>query len=162
MAENRIVSIVRRFEGLYDTKRSKPNPESLGGFLAGTRVSQGGPLPVWKKELVIRDEQSFHRFVDDIPKRVMDFVPDPPPSSDPLLRRPTIDFEMHMLLVILAHDPNRLVHLEIKGIELTPGSMKVDCRYDEPGLFAQKVVSFGTYQAAVVNRFDGSVEFSHT
>jgi len=88
MAENRTVSIVRRFKGLYDTGRPLVS-----------RLET--PPPIWTKELVIRNEENFHRFVDDIPKKVMDFVPDPPPSTDPLLRRPPIDFESHMLLVIV-------------------------------------------------------------
>lgn len=149
MAENRTVSIVRRFKGLYDTGRPL--------------VSRLETLPpIWTKELVIRDEGNFHRFVDDIPKKVMDFVPDPPPSTDPLLMRPPIDFESHMLLVIVVHRHHRFVDLEIERLELTSRSMKIYWRSDEPvsgQKIINKVISYGTYYAFVVNRFDGEIEF---
>jgi hypothetical protein len=37
--------------------------------------------------------------------------------------------------------------------------MLVHCRYSEPGPVVQKVISYGTYLAAVVDRFDGDVHF---
>jgi hypothetical protein len=153
MAENRTVSIVRSFKGLYDTKRMPFNDTGRTIFVS----------PIWTKELVIRDEESFHRFVDEIPTKVMDCVPDPPPSTDPLLSRPPIDFQSHMLLVIIAEAAARLVvDLEIERLELTSRSMKVYWRCGEPVLGPNKILGYGNYHAVVVNRFDGDVEFTRT
>jgi hypothetical protein len=111
------------------------------------------------EEFVIRDEQGFLQFIDRVPKTVMDFVPNPPPSNDPLLQRPTIDFDKHMVLIIISHEPNCFIELDIVDIELTPKVMRVLCRYSDPSPVVQKVINYGDYCAAVVPRFDGDVVF---
>ena len=138
--------------------RRLPPVASEQGAGVPHRSRLAAPAPIRTTERVIRDEESFHRFADAIPKKEMDFVPDPPPSTDPLLRRPTIDFESLMMLVVIAHDPNRVVDVEIERLELRSGSMKVHWRFDEPR-FAQKNISYGTCHAVLVNRFDGEVVF---
>jgi hypothetical protein len=49
----------------------------------------------------------------------------PPPSKDPLLQRPKIGFDRHMVLVIISHEPNCFIDLDIVRIELTSEAMEV-------------------------------------
>ena len=112
-----------------------------------------------KEEYVIRGEEEFFSFIARIPKKEAISEPSPPPSKDPLLRHPKIDFENHMVLVIVAQEPNCFIDLEIAGVELEGKAMKVICRYGEPGAIKQKVISHGAYCAVVVKRFDGDVVF---
>jgi hypothetical protein len=64
-----------------------------------------------------------------------------------------------MVLVIISHEPNCFIDLDIGGVELTSDAMHVLCRYSGPGPVAQKIISYGTYCAVVVRRFDGEVVF---
>jgi hypothetical protein len=89
----------------------------------------------------------------------MDFVPSPPPSNDPLLERPKIDFDKLMVLVIISHEPNCFIDLDIVAIELTSKAMEVLCHYSVPGQVVPKVISYGAYCAVVTRRFDGEVVF---
>ena len=152
--------ILQRFWGLYDTGLSEAHSQRLA-----RRFDFIQPPPVDhlirfnKEECVIRDEQSFHRFIARIPDKIMDFVPSPPASNDPLLQRPKIDFDKHMVLVIISHEPNCFIDLDIVGIELTSKAMNVRCRYSEPGPAVPKVISYGAYCAVVTRRFDGEFVF---
>ena len=65
-----------------------------------------------------------------------------------------------MVLAIVSHEPNRFVELDIEGVELMSGIMRVLCRYFEPGAVRQKIVSYGRYCAVIVPRFDDEVVFT--
>ena len=96
--------ILQRFRGLYDTGLSEAHPQGMArhfDFIQAPPVDQ--LIRFNKEECVIRDEQSFHRFIARIPDKVMAFVPSPPPSDDPLLQRPKIDFDKLMVLVIISY-----------------------------------------------------------
>jgi hypothetical protein len=152
--------ILERFRGLYDTELSEPHPQGLArhfDFIQAPPVDQ--LIRFDKEECVIRDEQGFHRFIARIPEKIMNFVPSPPPSKDPLLQRPNIDFDKHMVLVIISHEPNCFIDLDIVRIELASKAMKVFCHYSEPGPVVQKIISYGAYCAVVTRRFDGEVVF---
>jgi hypothetical protein len=152
--------IVQRFRGLYNTGRSRANPQGLArrfDFIQAPPIDD--LIRFNKEECVIRDEQTFHRFIAYIPDKVMDFVPSPPPSNDPLLQRPKIDFDKYMVLVIISHEPNCFIDLDIVGIELTSKAMKVLCRYSDPGPVVPKAISYGAYCAVVTRRFDGDILF---
>jgi hypothetical protein len=90
----------------------------------------------------------------------MQHVPHPEPNDDPILQRPEVDFEKHMVLVIVSHEPNRFVELEIEAVELTSRTMSILCHYAEPGPVEQKIISYGCYCAVIVHRFDGKVVFT--
>jgi hypothetical protein len=150
--------IFQRFRGLYDAELSRPHPQGLG-----LDCIEAPPIDdlvrFYKEESVIRDEESFHRFIARIPDKVMVFLSSRPPSNDPLLQRPKIDFDKHMVLVIISHKSNCFIDLDIVGIELTSNAMEVLCRYSEPGPVVPKVISYGAYCAVVTHRFDGDVVF---
>jgi hypothetical protein len=153
--------IVQRFRGLYNTGRSRAHTQGLArrfDFIQAPPIDD--LIRFNKEECVIRDEQTFHRFIAYIPDKVMDFVPSPPPSNDPLLQRPKIDFDKYMVLVIISHEPNCFIDLDIVGIELTSKAMKVLCRYSDPGPVVPKAISYGAYCAVVTRRFDGDIVFA--
>ena len=152
--------ILQRFRGLYNTGQSRPHPQGLRrrfDFIKEPPVDD--LIRFNNEECVIRDDQNFHRFIDRIPENVMDFVPSPPPSNDPLLQRPKIDFDKHIVLVIISHEPNCFIDLDIVGIELTSKAMKVLCHYSEPGPVVPKAISYGAYCAVLTRRFEGKVVF---
>jgi hypothetical protein len=151
--------ILQRFRGLYNTGLSRGHPQGLARRFDFIQAPVDDLIRFNKEECVIRDEQSFHRFIAYIPDKVMAFVPSPPPSNDLLFQRPKIDFEKLMVLVIISHEPNCFIDLDIVGIELTSKAMKVLCRYSEPGPAVPKVISYGAYCAVVTRRFDGEVVF---
>jgi hypothetical protein len=154
------VAFLGRFKGLFDTGLSTPHPQGLADIIACIQPPAAGDEIRFKnREYVIRDEENYLWFISRIPKRVMDFVPSPGPSNDPLLHIPRIDFTTQMMLVIISHEPNRLVDLDITGVELTPKAMRVLCRYSDPGRAQQKIIGVGTYCAVLVRRFDGEVIF---
>lgn len=160
--------ILQRFRGLYDTGLSISRGH-LQGLARGFEFIQVPPpaddlirhdlIRFAKEECVIKDEQSFHRFIARIPEKVMAFVPSPPPSKDRLLQCPKIDFDNHMVLVIISHELNCFIDLDIVAIELTSKAMKVLCRYSEPGPIVSKAIDYGAYCAVVIRRFDGEVVF---
>jgi len=107
--------ILQRFRGLYNTGVSRAHPQGLARHFDFIQAPPLDDLRINKEECVIRDEQSFHRFIANIPDKAMDFVPSPPPSNDLLLQRPKIDFDKLMVLVIISHEPNCFIDLDIVG-----------------------------------------------
>ena len=154
------VEVLERFKGICNTAHSNPHLAGLGrrfNFIRPPAVDDA--TRVAKEEYVIRDEENLFSFIARIPKTAAVSMPSPPPSKDALLRHPKIDFQNRMVLVIVAHEPNCFIDLEIVGVKLEGTSMQVLCRYGEPGRIVQKVICHGTYCAVVVNRFDGNVVF---
>lgn len=154
------VAIVRKFLGLYNTGKSKPDLQGLASRFNFIRPRTDDRVRYTTEECVIRDTGSLARFIDRVPKTKMQHVRHPEPSDDPILQRPEIDFENHMVLAIVSHEPNRFVELDIEGIELMSGTMRVHCHYSEPGPVQQKIIQYGCYCAVVVCRFDGDVVFT--
>ena len=138
------------YTGLYDTGRSRRDLQGL--FASRTDF--------WTDKFVIRDRQSFLRFIDHIPEREMVFGRCSPASKDPLLQRPEIDFAKQMILAVVTHEPNRFIDSEIVAVEPSSTELRVVCRYSELGRVVAKVISYGKYSAAIVGRFDGEVTFS--
>jgi len=152
-------SIIRKFRGLYDTGKSQPDLQGLASRFDFIRPRPDDRVRYTTAECVIRDKGSLERFIDRVPERKMQHVPHPEPNDDPILQRPEIDFEKQMLLAIVSHEPNRFVELDIQGVELASGTVRVLCHYPEPGPVLQKIISYGFYCAVVVPRFDGEVVF---
>ena len=124
------VALVGRFKGLFDTGLSTPHPQGLARMIDCIRPPEAADeIRFTNREFVIRDEESYLRFISGIPKHVMEFVPSPRPSKDTLLQIPRIDFTEQMMLVIISHEPNCLIDLDIIGVELTPKAMRVLCRF---------------------------------
>ncbi len=156
------VSIVRKFHGLYNTGNSTPDPQGLARLIPCILPREHNHVSFTKAEFVIRDKSSLDRFIDRVPEGEMQFTShseSAEPSDDPILHRPCIDFEKHMLLAIVSHEPNRFVELDIEGVELMSGTMQVLCRF-QPGPVQAKVISYGYYCAIIVDKTNGDVVFT--
>jgi hypothetical protein len=156
-----LVSIIRKFHGLYNTRNSKSDPQGLASLIPCILPREHNHVSFTKAEFVIRDKSSLDRFVDRVPEEEMQFTSHPEstePSNDPFLHRPRIDFEKHMLLAIVSHEPNRFVELDIEGVELMSGTMQVLWRV-QPGPVQAKVISYGYYCAVIVDRNGGDIVF---
>lgn len=153
--------ILQKFRGLYNTGLSKAHPQGVRpDFIQAPPVNDLIRFDIG--EGVIRNEQNFHRFIARIPDKVMNFVPSPPPSDDPLLQRPNIEFDKHMVLVITSYSPGCFIDLDIVRIELASKAMKVLFQYSDPGPVGRarpKIISYGAYCAVLTPRFDGEVVF---
>jgi len=154
------VSIIRKFRGLYNTGKSQPDPQGLASLFDCIRPRPDDRVRYSTAEYVIRDKGSLDNFIDRVPTRKMQHVPSPAPNDDPILQRPQIDFENHMVLAIVSHEPNRFIEVDIEGAELMSGNMRVLCRYSEPGPVQQKIIPYGCYCAVIVRRFDGGLVFT--
>jgi len=152
------VPIIRKFLGLYDTGKSQPDPQGLASHFSFIRPRTDDHDRCTTAASVIRDKSGLDAFIDRVPKNEMQNVPHPEPNDDPILRCPDVGFEKHMLLAIVSHDPNRFVELDIERVELMSGTMRVLCDV-HPRPVQQKILSYGCYCAAIVDRFDGDVVF---
>jgi hypothetical protein len=156
------VSIIRKFHGLYNTGNSTSDPQGLAGLIPCILPRDHNHVSFTKAEFVIRDKSSLDRFINRVPGEEMQFASHPEqaePSDDPILQRPRIDFEKHMFLAIVSHEPNRFVELDIEGVELMSGTIQVLCHF-QPGPVQAKVISYGYYCAIIVDRIDGDVAFT--
>lgn len=156
------VPIIRKFHGLYNTGNSTSDPRGLASLIPCILPRDHNPVSVTKAEFVIRDKSSLDRFINRVPEGEMQFASHPEstePSDDPILHCPHIDFEKHMLLAIVSHEPNRFVELDIEGVELMSGTMQVLCHF-QPGSVQAKVISYGYYCAIIVDKNDGDIVFT--
>jgi hypothetical protein len=153
-------SLIRKFRGIYNIGKAQPDPQGLASLFDFIRPRTDDRVQYTTAEYVITDSESLDHFVDRVPKTKMQHVPNPEPNDDPIIQHPEIDFEKHMVLAIVSHEPNRFVELDIEAVEVTSGTVRVLCRYAEPGPVRQKIISYGRYCAAVVPGVDGEVVFS--
>lgn len=150
------LSIIRKYLGLYDTGKSQPDPQGLASLFDCIRPRTDDRDRYTVTGSAIRDKSSLDAFIDRVPKTQMQHVPQPAPNDDPILQRPDVDFEKHMLLAVVSHDPNRFVEVDIARVELMSGTLRVLCDF-HPQPVEQKIISYGSYCAVIVNRFDGDV-----
>lgn len=127
------------------------------------RVFMGGPGPgsdVPEKDTrVIQNAKEFEAFVSRIPtKRVQKRQP-APPSTDPLLKDPQIDFATHTMLVV--ERPSMYIGPEIERVEARGEGAHVLYRLPPLGetVYAAAVMDMGTYWAVVVPKVQGEVTF---
>jgi hypothetical protein len=115
------------------------------------------PAQVLQREaLLIRDRSAFEAFVDRIPEHKLQKRQPAPPSDDPLLERPTIDFDRHSIVVLVRGD-TPWGTIEVRSLQREGDRLLVRSEHPplpEHGPMAQPM-GIGTYIALVVDRFDG-------
>lgn len=108
---------------------------------------------------VIRDQAAYEAFCSRIPEQQLMQVPSPPPSNDPLLQRPPIDWESEMLLVASRSENMHVGCRIMQIVQANDGSLDVrvdlDPIGDTPTLAS--VLGVGRYHAVVVPRTAGEV-----
>ncbi|MDG2488014.1 MAG: hypothetical protein P8M65_09925 [Roseibacillus sp.] len=111
-------------------------------------------------ELIIRNQADYEAFVVRIPKRKITRTRPAPPSDDPLLGKPAIDFENNMILVAIRSD-SMYVSPQFESIVADKNALIV--RISDPDLgetgSANQQGGIGTYQAVVVPKRKGPIQF---
>lgn len=107
---------------------------------------------------VIRDPAAWSSFIDGIPKKRVQMKQPAPPSRDPLLKRPSVDFERHMVLVAFRVDVLS-TDMAFESFTREGGKLRVRVHTPEPGAenMMARPTHVGAYVAVAVDRFDGEV-----
>ena len=106
------------------------------------KVSKVKPSPL----TVVRDAKAYARFLDRIPKKQISRTRPAPPNSDPLLKRPPIDFTKHKLLTVSRPAMTRAVFTKITSAKQEI-LLTVEFPREE---IAARPVHVGTYTAVLI------------
>jgi len=127
--------------------------KSYGGIIYIPRVfSLDGVKP--KKEsplIVVQDAKGYERFLKRIPTKQISRTRPAPPNTDPLLKKPKIDFAKHTLAVVTRPSMTSAVIQSIKT-----NKKRVDVSVSFPReLPAAHPVNIGTYTAVLIPKTEG-------
>ncbi len=109
--------------------------------------------------LVLRDQKAYDAFIDRIPRTEISKTNPAPPSDDPLLKRPKIDFTENMAVVATSNFP----HTRVKIVQLRLQSdgesvhLQVERVTPEEAKYASVPNDVGRYHLVVVDRRNGEV-----
>jgi hypothetical protein len=125
-------------------------------------ASYGGHIRVPLDSQVIRDDEAYRAFVDNIPvKKVVKRHP-APDNDDLLLSLPEIDFDQSMLIAAVC--PTFYCTIEFEGIRDEDSRHVVVVRLPGEGKHAEyhaRPAGIGNYRAVVVPRVDGPIAFEY-
>jgi len=109
--------------------------------------------------LILRSQAAFDAFVDTIPTERVQKKQPAPPSDDPLLQKPAIDFGTHMVLVALRDD--MYVGPEIVAVRPDRDGLLVEVRHPPLGdtVHGARLLGMGTYDAVEVPQAAGTVRW---
>jgi Tol biopolymer transport system component len=111
-------------------------------------------------EMIIKTQADYESFVAKIPKRTISKTNPAPPSKDPLLKKPPIDFGKHMMLVAVRAD-SMYINPKLEFVVAEKNALIV--RILDPDLgdtrFANQMQGIGTYLAVVVPKRKGPIQF---
>ncbi|MEL6182565.1 MAG: hypothetical protein AAFS10_26650 [Myxococcota bacterium] len=122
-------------------------------------MSEPGVVDLNGYPKVIRDEAGYRSFIQRIPTRVISKTADPPPSNDPLLAKPTIDWSQHMMVVALRSDILDSSDMTLARVSQTDSILTLRVTVPPAGQRAMMAMpeSMGAYMAVVIDRFEGQV-----
>ena len=111
-------------------------------------------------ELIIKTQADYEAFVGKIPKRTITKTNPAPPSKDPLLKKPPIDFTKHMMLVAIRPD-SMYVFPQFESFVADKDALRVHILDPDLGetRFLNQMQGIGTYRAVVVPKRKGSIQF---
>ncbi|GMU58115.1 MAG: hypothetical protein AMXMBFR33_72610 [Candidatus Xenobia bacterium] len=107
--------------------------------------------------LVIRDQKAFDAFVDRIPSEQITPTRPAPPSDDPLLKRPRIDFSRST--VVVAYSGSMLTRVSIEKLALGADGKSVTATVKREPVdeVASVPLGVGRYHCVVIDRRDGEI-----
>ncbi len=105
--------------------------------------------------LVIRDQKGLDAFISRIPPEQITPTRPAPPSDDPLLAHPRIDFGKSMVLV--AYSGSMLTSVEILEIRAEGNSTRVSVKREPVKEMSSVPLGVGRYHCVVVDRREGPV-----
>ncbi|MDE0577017.1 MAG: hypothetical protein OSB39_08735 [Opitutales bacterium] len=111
-------------------------------------------------EMIIKTQAQYEAFVGKIPKRTISKTNPSPPSKDPLLKKPPIDFGKHMMLVAVRPD-SMYVTPKLESVVADKDALLVHILDPDLGetRFLNQMQGIGTYLAVVVPKHKGPIQF---
>ena len=131
-----------------------------GRVYVGPGFRKKAPDPT---ERIIKTQAEYDAFVGKIPKRTISKTNPSPPSKDPLLKKPAIDFGKHMMLVAIRPD-SMYVTPKLESVVAEKNTLLVHILDPDLGetRFLNQMEGIGTYLAVVVPKHAGSIKFLRT
>lgn len=110
--------------------------------------------------MVIKDQKNYHQFISLIPKQQIGKRNPMPVSTDPLLKKPAIDFTKEMMLVVFRHG-TIAIPPEIVSIHKQGAKMIVNIAHPPLGnsQLSSRPHGIGTYCAVIISKFAGKIIF---
>ncbi len=105
--------------------------------------------------LLIRDQKALDNFVARIPTREITPTSPAPPSDDPLLSHPSVNFQRSMMVV--AYSGSMLTEVDISRTGAENGAVVVSVQRQDCGYFSSVPVGIGCYHAVILEKTDGPV-----
>ena len=111
-------------------------------------------------EMIIKTQAQYEAFVGKIPKRTISKTNPSPPSKDPLLKKPPIDFSKHMMLVAVRAN-SMYVTPKLESVVVGKDTLLVHILDPDLGetRFLNQMQGIGTYLAVVVRKHKGPIQF---
>ena len=111
-------------------------------------------------EMIIQTQAQYEAFVGKIPKRTISKTNPSPPSKDPLLKKPPIDFSKHMMLVAVRAN-SMYVTPKLESVVVGKDTLLVHILDPDLGetRFLNQMQGIGTYLAVVVRKHKGPIQF---
>ena len=106
----------------------------------------------------IRNQREYDDFVSRIPKERLQMKQPAPPSTDPLLQQPEVDFEQQALVAIWSS--NIHIGCEIRGTHRDGADLVVDTAFDAPSDWRNYAApdGYGRYYVVEVDAFPGELK----
>ena len=123
-------------------------PKDFGKGIINLLQFAPGKVPKVKPSplTVVRDAKAYARFLDRLPKKQISRTRPAPPNSDPLLKRPPIDFTKHTLLAVSRSAMTRAVFTKITSAKL---EILVTVEFPREEI-AARPIHIGTYTAVLI------------
>ena len=141
-------------------KPSVPVVASYEGRIRATGFDRNFRKVTGPTEMIIKTQAQYETFVGKIPKRTISKTNPSPPSKDPLLKKPPIDFSKHMMLVAVRAN-SMYVTPQIESVVAGKDALLVNILDSDLGetRFLNQMQGIGTYLAVVVPKHKGSIQF---
>jgi hypothetical protein len=111
-------------------------------------------------EMIVKTQADYEAFVAKIPKRQITKTNPAPPSKDPLLKKPAIDFGKHMMLVAIRAN-SMYVTPQFESVVAEKETLLVHILNPDLGetRFLNQMQGIVTYLAVVVPKRRGPIQF---
>ena len=113
-----------------------------------------------KTEIIIKTQAQYEAFLSKVPKHRISKTNPAPPSKDPLLKKPPIDFNEYMMLVVIRAD-SMYVAPKIESVVAQKDALFVHITDPDLGetRFLNQRQGVGSYFAIVVPKHAGPIKF---
>ena len=141
-------------------KPGVPVVASYEGRIQATGFDRNFRKVTGPTEMIIKTDAEYEAFLRKIPKRTITKTNPPPPSKDPLLKKPPIDFGKHMMLVAVRAN-SMYVTPQFESAVASKDGLLVHILDPDLGetRFLNQMQGIGTYLAVVVPKHKGSIQF---